>query len=142
MQTLSDIQLLHEYALRKSDDAFEILVSRHVNLVYSAALRQVRDQVLAGEVTQTVFIVLSRKAHTLSNSTIVPAWLYRTTRLVAGRALRSESRRRKREHEAVQMEPEHSEASWQEIAPLLDEDMICLSEKDRSAIILRFFENK
>src|SRR3954469_22050047 len=142
MQSLNDIQLLHEYALRKSDDAFEILVSRHVDLVYSAALRQVRDPVIAGEVTQTVFLVLARKAGSLGNQTIIPGWLYRTTRLVAGRALRSEFRRRKREQEAAQMEPEESEAAWQQIAPLLDEAMECLGDTDRSAIILRFFQNK
>jgi RNA polymerase sigma factor (sigma-70 family) len=142
MHSLEDIELLHEYAQQNSEDAFEKLVVRHVNLVYSAALRQVREPILAGEVTQTVFIILGRKAHALSNRTILPAWLYRTTRLVAGRALRSEFRRRKREQEAAQMEPEHSEAAWQQIAPLLDEAMECLGDTDRSAIILRFFQKK
>jgi RNA polymerase sigma factor (sigma-70 family) len=142
VQSVNDIQLLREYASRNSEAAFETLVARHLNLVYSAAMRQVGEPVLAGEVTQTVFIILARKAHALSNRTIVSGWLYRTTRLVAGRALRSEFRRRKREQEAAQMKPEQSEADWQQIAPLLDEAMERLGDKDRNAIILRFFQGK
>src|ERR1044071_2744061 len=104
-----DMELLREYATRDSQPAFETLVQRHVNLVYSAALRQVRDPVLAGEVTQTVFIILARKARSLSPKTILSGWLYRAAQLAAVRALRTECRRRKYEQEAAQMEPEQSD---------------------------------
>ena len=85
-----DLSLVGEYAARQSESAFAALVERYTNLVYSAALRQVRDPQLAEEVTQAVFLVLARKAGSLGSKTILPGWLYRTTHYVSLNALRRE----------------------------------------------------
>jgi peroxiredoxin len=63
--TTSDFDLLREYAGKKSEEAFATLVHRHLNLVYSAALRQVRSRPLAEEVAQSVFSDLAQNAHML-----------------------------------------------------------------------------
>jgi RNA polymerase sigma factor (sigma-70 family) len=141
----NDMELVREYAARQSEPAFETLVSRHVNLVYSAALRQVRDAHLAEEISQAVFVILARKAHLLGSKTILSGWLYRTARFAAADALKIQRRRQRREQEAcMQSTFDHHpmDAAWQELSPLLDEAMAQLRDKDRDALVLRYFENK
>jgi RNA polymerase sigma factor (sigma-70 family) len=149
-----DMELVREFATRQSDAAFETLVSRHLNLVYSVALRQVRDPHLAQEVAQAVFIILARKAKSLGPDTILSGWLFRTAQYASADALKSQWRRQHREQEAYMQsilnEPEFDSSrrsgaeaeAWTQIAPLLDAAMLRLGEKDRSAILLRYFENK
>ena len=140
----SEMELVREYAASQSDEAFETLVGRYVNLVYWAAVRQVRDPHLAEEVTQAVFIILARKAVTLGPDTIIPSWLHRTANFVAADALKNQRRRAQREQDAhtQSMLNESENETWLQIAPLLDTAIAGLNEKDRRAIVLRFFQNK
>ena len=62
MSELSDIELVKAYASERSEEAFRELVARHVDWVYSAAMRQLRNPHLAQEATQSAFIALAEKA--------------------------------------------------------------------------------
>ncbi len=140
---MDDFELLQAYVRRHAEDAFAELVSRHIHLVYSAALRQTRMPQMAEEVTQAVFLILARKAAGIRVGTILPGWLLRTTHYTAANARRLEQRRQNMEREAMQnLPPTGSDTAWEKVAPLLDEGLIKLREKDRNAVALRFFEQK
>ena len=144
MQPLDDGALLRQYATNQSDEAFAALVERHVNLVYSVALRHVGNPHHAEEITQAVFLILARKARQLRHHKALSSWLFQTTRLTANNFLRSEIRRRHREQEAS-MESTVNEtpgAAWSQIADLLDPAVGKLNEKDRQAIVLRYYESR
>src|SRR5208283_688288 len=144
MPEMNDIALLRQYAENNSEEAFAELATRHINLVYSVALRSVGNPHAAEEITQAVFIILAKKAQGLSQRTVLSGWLYQTTRLTAANFLRGEIRRQRREQEAYMQSllNEPGPEIWPQIAPLLDAAMDRLGEKDRNAIVLRFFENR
>ncbi len=143
---ISDLELLQNYARNKSEESFAALVNRHLNLVYSAAFRQVRSPQLAEEVAQSAFTDLARNAVPLCGmkpDTILTAWLYQVARRTAIDVIRREARRQLREHIASEMNTMNTAAAdWTHIEPLLDEAMEALDDTDRTAVLLRYFENK
>src|ERR1700677_147261 len=139
-----DHDLLTQYAQSKreaSDAAFAALAERYVNLVYSHPLRSVRKSHAAEEVSQAVFIVLAKEAGKLSRRVVLSGWLYQTTRLTVANFLRGEFRRQQREQEAFMqstLQEPADDLAWRQIAPLLDDALAKLGERDRNAIVLRF----
>jgi RNA polymerase sigma factor (sigma-70 family) len=145
MNALSDQQLLREYAHGRQESAFTELVSRHVDLVYSAAQRMLCDGHLAQDVTQGVFVALAENAGRLAGHPVLSGWLHCTARNLAVKAIRSDARRRVREQEAATMNElstAEPDVFWETISPHLDAALGELNGADREALMLRYFEKK
>jgi RNA polymerase sigma factor (sigma-70 family) len=145
MSDAPDAELLEQFARNQSETAFAELVQRHIGLVHSVALRHTANPEQAQDITQAVFIILARKARSLSSGVVLAGWLYHTARLTAANFQRAEMRRIRREQEAFMqstLEEPASDTLWRELAPLLDDAMAQLRTRDRDALVLRFFRNQ
>ena len=144
----TDAQLLRDYAEHRNEAAFRELVSRHADVIYASALRQVTSPDLAQDIAQSVFTDLARKAQTLAGTLTGDAsllgWLYRSTRFLALNQMRDDRRRQARERHAMQHFDPAAETApeWERVQPVLDEAMADLSDEDRDALLLRFFKNR
>lgn len=141
----SDTELLRSYVNDRSQEAFRELVRRHVDLVYSSALRRVgMDSHLAEDVTQDVFAELARRSASLLGRSALEGWLYTTGRFKAVDLVRRVRRRRERESLFMNSNPETdvAEPDWERLRPLIDEALDSLGKADREILILRFFRNR
>src|ERR1035437_282164 len=140
----TDHELLAEFVKNGSESAFAALVARYVNLVYSTALRHTNNPHHAEEITQAVYILLARKAGSISSKVVLSGWLYQAARLTAANHRRDNQRRQQREQQAIMESALNVPADepWKLIAPILDEAMDALGVTDRDAVLLRYFENK
>jgi len=145
MDAQTDAQLLRTYAERRSDAAFAELVRRHIDLVHSAARRMVCDAHLAQDVTQATFLALAKSAAQLTERPVLAGWLHRTAQNIAAQTVRTDVRRRAREQEAAAMNEllaSSPEADWEQIAPHLDAALGELTEPERDAVLLRYFQRQ
>jgi RNA polymerase sigma factor (sigma-70 family) len=142
----SDFELLQRHARHGDQPAFTTLVRRHLDLVYATALRKVQDSGAAEEVAQDVFTALMKKAWQFAPDDSLPAWLYKSSLLESRHWLRGELRRRHREQTAVElgttMNTPDEEPALRTLVPMLDEALLSLREKDRAALLLRFYESQ
>ena len=144
----SDVQLLRDYAEGGHEAAFRELVTRHTDLVYSAALRQVNSPDLAGDIAQGVFTDLARKARQVAaqmpGGHSLAGWLHRSTRYAALKHWRDTRRRLAHERQAMEQLLINAESApdWERIRPLLDEGLDSLADEDREALLLRYFKNQ
>jgi RNA polymerase sigma factor (sigma-70 family) len=143
----NDAELLRRYADEGLEAAFAEVVRRNIDFVYAAALRQARgNTALARDVTQAVFTDLARKAAMLARHEALVGWLHTATRFAAAKALRSEARRKVREREAQAMIETKNDSGaavdWARLDPVIDAVLGELKERERMAILLRFFEKK
>jgi len=143
MPEMTDMDLVRDFSRDRSEAAFAELVRRHLNLVYSAALRYTGNNGDAQDIAQAVFVLLAQKAAEIHDRTVLTGWLYETTRFTALRWLRAKGRRQAREQEAYMQSLNADSADvWQQISPHLESAMSQLAESDRTLLALRFYENK
>lgn len=142
-----DAELLRRYAAENSEAAFAELVARHLGFVYACALRRVGgDAGLAEDVCQQVFTLLARQARELATRPVLAGWLFTTARFTSARIVRGERRRQAREKEASLMREIFSDdpapPDWERLRPVLDAALDHLGERDREAVLMRFFERR
>ena len=141
-----DAELLRRYSDLRTEAAFAEFVSRHLGLVYFAALRRTGgNAALAEDVAQAVFTATARDARSLARHAAVTGWLYTTTRFIAAKTMRQENTRRRLELEAVQtreLSVGGDAADWERLRPVIDEALEELSARDRESVLLRFFEGQ
>lgn len=139
---MTDAELLRRYVSAKDQEAFGALVHQHTDWVYSSAKRMVRDGHLAEDVAQGVFLLLTRKAAGLQRETHLAGWLFRATQYCAREAMRGAARRAKHQREAAMrqsMAVDGDAAQWDDVWPVVDEAVGKLGNKDREAVLLRFY---
>jgi RNA polymerase sigma factor (sigma-70 family) len=122
--TASDGQLLERFLARRDETAFELLVWRHAPLVFGVCRRVLHQQADVEDAFQATFLVLVRKASSITRSTSVSAWLARVAYRVALKA--NEARRGAPEQLAEESAaPKHAdpaaEAALRELAGRLSE---------------------
>jgi RNA polymerase sigma factor (sigma-70 family) len=144
---MDDRQAIIDFAQTGSSQAFEHLVRRHIDAVYSTCRRQLRDAHLAEDATQAVFLILARKAGTLSADVVLSAWLFRTCRYACINARRALVRRQHHEQKAAAMRRETTESArlqsdWADVETVLDDAISRLPRADQSVLMLRYFEQR
>jgi RNA polymerase sigma factor (sigma-70 family) len=142
-----DAELLRRYVATRCEEAFATLVRRHLDLVYNVALRKVGgDTHLAEDIAQRVFAGLAAKAATLQRHPVITGWLFTCTHYAAAQLVRTERRRKAREQKAHAMNELLGESDpaieWKQLRPLLDDLVLKLPERDREAVLLRYFEGR
>src|SRR5205809_4745556 len=141
-----DFELLQRFTRDGEQSAFAGLVGRHLDLVFATALRKVEDAGAAQEVAQNVFAVLARKAWQFAPDDSLPAWLHKAALLESKSWLRGEMGRRRREETAAElgttMKIPEDQPAFNALVPMLDDALLSLREKDRTALLLRFYEKQ
>jgi RNA polymerase sigma factor (sigma-70 family) len=136
---MNDAELLQKYASDNSEAAFHALVEQHLPLVYSIALRQVGEPTLAENLALVVFILLARKSDQLPPETVLPDWLFRTTREVMAKSLRSDQYRRYRQQRSFGFQDSQPTDIWEQI---VDGALAQLGNAERVAVLLHYFQFK
>lgn len=141
-----DADLLRRYAEDGDERAFAAWVERRIAMVHAVARRKVGgDAQLAEDVTLRVFADAARAAARLSRHPAPSGWLFTSTHFAATQIVRAEQRRRAREQEAHAMHEQNLDPAaiaWERLRPALDDLIAGLDERDREAVLLRFYEGQ
>jgi RNA polymerase sigma factor (sigma-70 family) len=138
-----DRLLLERYLQDGNQDAFAVIVSRHVALVAGVCRRVLGNVQDIEDVVQATFLVLARKAGTVHWHDSVANWLHSVAHRLSLRARADAARRRNMEETASVQAGlvEHTEKS-REIRQLLDEELGALPEPIRLPLILCYLEGR
>ena len=141
---MEDRLLLRRFVQDNSEEAFAALTARYLNLVYAVCRRELADAETAEDVTQAVFLILARKAPSLSRNVVLSGWLFQTARFAAKNARLQATRRATNEQKAAEalMEQHTEDRQWAEIEPFLNQSLSALKASERDCVLLRFFQGQ
>jgi RNA polymerase sigma factor (sigma-70 family) len=138
-----DAQLLGQFLGAGSEDAFASLVRRHGPMVLAVCRRLLAEPHDAEDAFQAAFLVLVRKASSLSRPERLGNWLYGVAYRVALKMRGQSARRHRREQPLVvdmPVEGAVADLVWRELRPALDEELHRLPEKYRAPVVLCYLE--
>jgi RNA polymerase sigma factor (sigma-70 family) len=149
---MSDHGLLERYLTgdeAASGVAFQALVERHGPMVLGICRHILNEEHDAEDAFQATFLVLAQKGGSIRNRTVLAGWLHEVAHRIAVKARVSVVRRRSLERQAMAMSPvpialdqQDEEAAWNELRPVLHDEVDRLPEKYRLPVILCYLEGK
>ena len=137
----TDGQLLEQFLSQHAEPAFEALVRRHGPMVLGVCRRILRNEADAEDAFQATFLVLVRKAGSVQPRELVGHWLYGVAYRTAVRAKALETRRQMKER-ADPPAGQAQDGIWQDVLPLLDQELSGLPEKYRVPVVLCDLEGR
>jgi RNA polymerase sigma factor (sigma-70 family) len=135
----NEIILLERFVKGGDAEAFTQIVQRHAGLVYGASLRVVEDQSRAADVVQETFLQFLRDAGKITGS--VPSWLHRVATRKALTAIRTDSRRKRREAKYAADKPLKT-TRWEDISIHVDQGLDELDDETRQILVRHFFQGQ
>jgi RNA polymerase sigma factor (sigma-70 family) len=140
----SDGQLLERFANQRDPSAFETLVVRHGPMVLGVCQSVLNDVHDAEDAFQATFLVLVRKAGAIGKPQSVASWLHGVAYRLAVHAKADLARRRMQERQVPTMPPADPLADliWQDLRPVLHEEVNRLPKKYRAPFVLCYLEGK
>ena len=141
---MTDGQLLEAFVSARDEGAFEELLRRHGPMVLGVCRRVLGSPHDAEDAFQATFLVLVRKAAALTGRATVGNWLYGVAYHTALKARAANARRRLKERQGGEMRRQEvpPEQVWNELRPLLDQELSRLPDKYREAVVLCDLEGK
>jgi RNA polymerase sigma factor (sigma-70 family) len=138
----SDAELLRRFVADRDEAAFAALVRRHGPLVWGVCRRVLHDWHAPEDAFQATFLVLARKAATVTKRTAVAAWLYRVAYHAATRARARAGRQQRRERPASASATADplTEVTGRELLAALDQEVQRLPGRYRAPLVLCYLE--
>jgi RNA polymerase sigma factor (sigma-70 family) len=144
LEQRADGELLDCFVTAHDERAFAALLQRYSSLVYGVCARLLQNSHDAEDAFQATFLVLARKAASLDGQGPLGNWLYTVAFRTATKARAAKAKRRSHERHAQEtpMAYPTNGSEWEELRPVLDEELHRLPKKYRSVLILCYFEGK
>jgi RNA polymerase sigma factor (sigma-70 family) len=140
----TDERLLCDYVTSRDGAAFAAIMRRHGGMVFGVCRRILPHEQDAEDAFQATFIVLMRKASSLSRPKLLSNWLYGVAYRIASKIRHANIQQRTREAPMVDLPaPEaDNDASWGDLRPILDDELQRLPQRYRSPLVLFYLEGK